>query len=111
MNTNFVRVDMAEQFGKLLSTRLLGMKVGKQIREHLFAQKDVVLDFTNVEILGNSFADEIAKLLVEIKTKNNRGKLRIIIKDPLYKKLLISRIKYRERQFKELRLEFYPLEV
>ena len=55
------------EYGENLGTRPLG----KRVREHLLPvieQNDmVVLDFTGVNVVSNSFADEcIAKLLLEM---------------------------------------------
>jgi len=55
------------QFGKDLGTRQLGEKVRSVLRPLLDTEDKVVLDFTGVNVVSNSFADEcIAKLLLEI---------------------------------------------
>ena len=52
-------------FGENLGTRLLGKKVYEQLWSTLQQNDFVVLDFTGVNVVGNSFADEvIAKLLL-----------------------------------------------
>jgi len=112
MNSKVVKINVAETIGTVLTTRLRGMRLRKQLHTILFEEKrDVFLNFSGVEILGNSFADEIAKLIAELKMKNSeRGKLSILIPDPLYKKLLLSRAVYREKQLKRLNLESFPLD-
>ena len=52
-------------FGENLGTRPLGQKVREQLVPLLEKDECVVLDFTGVNVVSNSFADEcIAKLLL-----------------------------------------------
>ena len=52
-------------FGENLGTRPLGRKVREQLMPLLEKDERVVLDFTGVNVVSNSFADEcIAKLLL-----------------------------------------------
>ena len=52
-------------FGENLGTRPLGQKVREQLVSLLEKEDCVVLDFTGVNVVSNSFADEcIAKLLL-----------------------------------------------
>ena len=52
-------------FGENLGTRPLGQKVREQLVPLLEKEDLVVLDFTDVNVVSNSFADEcIAKLLL-----------------------------------------------
>lgn len=52
-------------FGKNLGTRSLGQKVRECLMPLLEGNERVVLDFTGVDVVSNSFADEcIAKLLL-----------------------------------------------
>ena len=52
-------------FGENLGTRPLGQKVREQLVPLLEKEDRVVLDFTGVNVVSNSFADEcIAKLLL-----------------------------------------------
>lgn len=52
-------------FGKNLGTRPLGQKVRERLMPLLASNELVVLDFTGVNVVSNSFADEcIAKLLL-----------------------------------------------
>ena len=53
------------EFGENLGTRPLGRKVREQLASLLEQDELVVLDFTGVNVVSNSFADEcIAKLLL-----------------------------------------------
>ena len=52
-------------FGKNLGTRSLGQKVRECLMPLLEGNERVVLDFTGLDVVSNSFADEcIAKLLL-----------------------------------------------
>lgn len=52
-------------FGENLGTRLLGRKVREQLEPLLEREEKVVLDFTGVDVVSNSFADAcIAQLLL-----------------------------------------------
>lgn len=52
-------------FGENLGTRQLGQQVREQLMPLLEKDERVVLDFTGVNVVSNSFADEcIAKLLL-----------------------------------------------
>lgn len=52
-------------FGENLGTRPLGQKVREQLMPLLQKDERVMLDFTGVNVVSNSFADEcIAKLLL-----------------------------------------------
>ena len=55
------------EFGQSLGTRLLGKRVREQLLPFIEQNECVVLDFTGVDVVSNSFADEcIAKLLLEM---------------------------------------------
>ena len=54
-------------FGENLGTRPLGKRVREQLLPLLRGNEKVILDFTGVNVVSNSFADEcIAKLLLEM---------------------------------------------
>ena len=56
-----------KEFGENLSTRQLGRHVREKLLSMIEQNDCVVLDFTGVDIVSNSFADEcIAKLLLEM---------------------------------------------
>ena len=55
------------EFGQNLGTRPLGKRVREQLLPLIEQNERVVLDFTGVDVVSNSFADEcIAKLLLEM---------------------------------------------
>lgn len=54
-----------KEFGENLGTRPLGKRVREQLLPLIEQNERVVLDFTGVNVVSNSFADEcIAKLLL-----------------------------------------------
>lgn len=54
------------QFGTDFGTREMGAKIREQIRPIIEKNESVVLDFSNVNVVSNSFADEcIAKFLLD----------------------------------------------
>ena len=55
------------EYGENLGTRPLGQRVREQLLPLIEQNECVVLDFTGVNVISNSFADEcIAKLLIEM---------------------------------------------
>ena len=55
------------QFGENLGTRQLGEIARKKLMPMLDGKEKVILDFTGIDVVSNSFADEcIAKLLIEM---------------------------------------------
>jgi hypothetical protein len=55
------------EYGADLGTRQIGVKVRADLLPLVKGDEKVVLDFTGVDVVTNSFADEcIAKLLIEI---------------------------------------------
>ena len=53
--------------GKNLGTRLLGEKVRKELLPLILENDKVILDFEDVNVVSNSFADEcLAKLLLNM---------------------------------------------
>lgn len=54
-------------FGEYLGTRQMGQQAREKLMPMLEGDERVVLDFTGVDVVSNSFADEcIAKLLLTI---------------------------------------------
>ena len=62
-----MKVFKFSAYGDSMGTRLLGAKIRADLRSLLDGDEKVVLDFTGVDTVTNSFADEcIAKLLLEM---------------------------------------------
>ncbi len=99
---------LKELFGNLLSTRSAGESFRNKIRKLIFEGEDVFIDFSGIDVLSHSFADEIAKLIAEVKLSDRpRGKLTVRVTDPIQKRLLGTRIKFREKQIKEEKLQTF----
>lgn len=63
------------EFGENLGTRPLGKRVREQLLPMIESNERVVLDFTGVNVVSNSFADEcIAKLLLEMPLSELKGR-------------------------------------
>ena len=59
------------EYGENLGTRPLGKRVREQLMPLLEQDERIVLDFTGVNVVSNSFADEcIAKLLLTSELKS-----------------------------------------
>ena len=55
------------QYGENFGTRDMGAKIRKELLAQLEGDERIVLDFTGVNVVTNSFADEcIAKLLLDM---------------------------------------------
>ena len=62
-----MKVFKFSAYGDSMGTRLLGAKIRADLRPLLDGEEKVVLDFSGVDTVTNSFADEcIAKLLIEM---------------------------------------------
>lgn len=60
-----MKIFKFNQFGPNLGTGMLGADVREQLMPLLNAEEKVVLDFEEVDVVSNSFADEcLAKLLL-----------------------------------------------
>ena len=58
-------------FGTNFGTRDMGSRIRQQLRPLLDGDEKVILDFSGVNVVTNSFADEcIAKLLLEMSLDN-----------------------------------------
>ena len=53
------------KYGNSLGTRSLGAKIREDIEKNILNDEETIFDFTDMEIISNSFADEcFAKLLL-----------------------------------------------
>ncbi len=63
------------EYGENLGTRPLGKRVREQLLHMIEQHERVVLDFTGVNVVSNSFADEcIAKLLLTMSLTDLKSK-------------------------------------
>ena len=62
-------------YGDSMGTRLLGAQIRADLRPLLDGREKVVLDFSGIDTVTNSFADEcIAKLLLEMPLEELKSK-------------------------------------
>lgn len=86
-------------YGDSMGTRLLGARIRADLRPLLDGEEKVVLDFTGIDTVTNSFADEcIAKLLLEISLEELKTKTTFKGVTPLAERSILSALKRRQLQ-------------
>lgn len=82
------------KFGQTLGTRLLGIEARKELNELLFNENScILLDFENVNVITNSFADElIGKKVQEMGISIFKDKVKIINVNKNIKAVIIKSI-------------------
>lgn len=86
-------------YGDSMGTRLLGARIRADLRPLLDGEERVVLDFSGIDIVTNSFADEcIAKLLLEIPLEELKAKTTFKGVTPLAERSILSALKRRQMQ-------------
>ena len=86
-------------YGDSLGTRSLGARIRTDLKQLLDSGEKVVLDFSGVDIVTNSFADEcIAKLLLEMSLDELKSKTTFIGFDAVTEKCILTAIKRRLMQ-------------
>ena len=86
-------------YGDSMGTRLLGAKIRADLRPLLDGEEKVVLDFTGIDIVTNSFADEcIAKLLLEMPLADLKAKTTFKGLTPMTERSILSALKRRRMQ-------------
>ena len=82
-----------------MGTRLLGARIRADLRPLLDGEEIVVLDFTGVDTVTNSFADEcIAKLLLEMPLESLKAKTTFKGLTPMAERSILSALKRRRMQ-------------
>ncbi len=90
------------QFGTDFGTRDMGAKIREQLRPLLDKNEKVVLDFTGVNVVTNSFADEcIAKLLLEIPLDELKKRTTFRGLNPLAERCVLVALQRRHKVIKE----------
>ncbi len=90
------------QFGTDFGTRDMGAKIREQLRPLLDKDEKVVLDFTGVNVVTNSFADEcIAKLLLEIPLDELKKRTTFRGLNPLAERCVLVALQRRHKVIKE----------
>lgn len=91
-----MKVFKFSKYGDSLGTRLIGARIRTDLRPLLDGNEKVVLDFTGIEIVTNSFADEcIAKLLLEMPLEELKAKTTFTGLKPLDERCVITAINRR----------------
>lgn len=88
-------------FGTDFGTRDMGAKIRERLRPLLDGDEKVVLDFTGVNVVTNSFADEcIAKLLLEMSLEDLKKHTTFKGLNPLAEKCVLVAL---QRRYKVIR--------
>ncbi|MBO7481748.1 MAG: STAS-like domain-containing protein [Bacteroidales bacterium] len=84
------------QFGENLGTRQLGKVAREKLMPLLNDDEKVVLDFTGINVVSNSFADEcIAKLLIDMPLETLKARTTFKGLNPLAENCVLTAIKRR----------------
>ena len=82
-----------------MGTRLLGARIRAALRPLLDGDEKVVLDFTGIDTVTNSFADEcIAKLLLEMPLDELKAKTTFTGLTPMTELSILTALKRRQIQ-------------
>lgn len=94
-----MRVFKFSDYGDSLGTRIIGAKIRADLRPLLDGDEKVVLDFSGVGTVTNSFADEcIAKLLLEMPLETLKSKTTFRGLSPMAEKCVLTALKRRYLQ-------------
>lgn len=89
------------QFGTDFGTRDMGARIREQLLPLLKGDERIALDFTGVNVVSNSFADEcIAKLLLEMPLEELKKKTTFIGLNPLARTSVLTALQRRYRTIK-----------
>ena len=92
-----MKVFKFSQYGDSMGTRLLGAQIRADLRPLLDGDEKVVLDFSGIDIVTNSFADEcIAKLLLEMSLEELKAKTTFTGYTPMIERSILSALKRRQ---------------
>ncbi|MBQ6276026.1 MAG: STAS-like domain-containing protein [Bacteroidales bacterium] len=84
------------QFGENLGTRQLGKVAREKLMPLLNGDEKVILDFTGIDVVSNSFADEcIAKLLIDMPLETLKARTTFKGLNPLAENRVLTAIKRR----------------
>lgn len=89
------------QFGTDFGTRNMGARIREQLLPLLKGDERIALDFTGVNVVSNSFADEcIAKLLLEMPLEELKKRTTFIGLNPLARTSVLTALQRRYRTVK-----------
>ena len=87
------------KYGDSMGTRLLGAQIRADLRPLLDGKEKVVLDFSGIDTVTNSFADEcIAKLLLEMSLDELKAKTTFTGLTPMTERSILTALKRRQIQ-------------
>lgn len=96
-----MRVFKFSDYGDSMGTRLLGARVRTDLRPLLDGGEKVVLDFSGIDTVTNSFADEcIAKLLLEMPLEDLKSKTTFTGLTPMTERSILTALKRRLMQLR-----------
>ncbi len=96
-----MKVFKFSDYGDSLGTRSLGARIRADLRPLLDSGEKIVLDFSGIDIVTNSFADEcLAKLLLEMPLEELQSKTTFTGVDPVSERCILSAFKRRLIQLK-----------
>ena len=85
-----------KEYGESLGTRQLGKRVREQLLPLLEKDECVVLDFTGVNVVSNSFADEcIAKLLLTMPLSELKSRITFRGLNPIASECVLTALQRR----------------
>lgn len=91
------------QFGVYFGTRDMGAKIREQLLPLLKQGEKVRLNFTDVKVVTNSFADEcIAKLLLEMPLDELKNRTTFFGLDPMAERSVLVAL---QRRYKVLKMQ------
>ena len=89
------------EYGENVGSRLLGKRVREQLLPLIKQNSCVVLDFTGVNVVSNSFADEcIAKLLLEMPLSELRSRTTFRGLNPIANESVLTALRRRHLTIK-----------
>ena len=87
------------KYGDSMGTRLLGARIRADLRPLLDGDEKVVLDFTGLDTVTNSFADEcIAKFLLEMPLDELKAKTTFTGLTPMTERSILTALQRRQMQ-------------
>ena len=87
------------EYGTDFGTRDMGKKLREKLLPLINGDEKVVLDFTGVNVVSNSFADEcIAKLLLEMPLEQLKAKTTFTGFTPMIERSILTALKRRQMQ-------------
>lgn len=88
------------KYGQDLGTRDMGVRIREELMPMLDGSTRVILDFTGVNVVSNSFADEcIAKILLEMPLEDLKARTTFCGLNPLAERSVLTAL---QRRYKSI---------